>query len=156
MQLRAETRSDGLADAAFLQPVLLRIPLHPESRSGSVKTRVACGCAALVLHHAHTPLAALPLCHVPVLPTLQNTRCHPFSQASLTKGDPQVYRNNREVDELCRDPDAPQRLEVLPHVSRALFKGRLPSAPLHRPSQQVEAREVEDRMAAKEGRGKVA
>lgn len=61
---------------------------------------------------------------------------------SLTKGDAQVARHDTEVDQLCRHPDGPQRLAVVPQLGPVLFIDGLWGAALHETLHAVEHWEV--------------
>jgi hypothetical protein len=69
----------------------------------------------------------------------------------LTKGDAQVAWHHTEVDQLCRHPDGPQRLAVVPQLLPILVVDGRGGAALHIALQAIEDREVEEGMAAAGG-----
>jgi hypothetical protein len=66
----------------------------------------------------------------------------------LTKGDAQVAWHHTEVDQLCRHPDHPEGLAVVPQLRPVLLKDVCGGAALHKALHAVKHREVEEGMAA--------
>jgi hypothetical protein len=67
---------------------------------------------------------------------------------TLTKWDPQMSWDYAEVDQLCWDPEGPQRFAVVPKLLTVLGICLLEWATLYQSFQGIERREVEERVTA--------